>query len=168
MIDPKKIEEWKRLAETIPVPVEVVGGGDYLDGVIMSADVDAGGKRVAYCDDDFAEFAIAAREAIPALIAEVERYQIGQKSAVFACWNCGADLTATEGTYRASLRAGTDLAAVMEQQRALLREIEWGGKVAEQEGAHICPVCGAYAGLKHEPVHGQHAPDCRLAAALRG
>jgi len=49
----------------------------------------------------------------------------------------------------------------------VLREVEWGGEVARQEGANICPACGAYAGLFVDAPQGDHLPDCRLAAFLR-
>lgn len=62
------------------------------------------------------------------------------------------------------------LFAEREEALAVLREVEWGGT---ENGAAVCPSCGGY----HEDPPGDlgfygarrgHAPDCRLAALLKG
>lgn len=53
--------------------------------------------------------------------------------------------------------------ATIERLRALLREVEWIG--AEPPG--VCHWCYQFKGPNNEQQPYGHAPDCRLAAALR-
>jgi hypothetical protein len=99
----------------------------------------------------------------------------------WACWNCGADLTATEGTERTQKALGDDvraLVAEVEALRALLREVEWSGG----DNGGICPVCGADEPTPTHPpcpaptdpkrplwrgIRFGHEDDCRLSSAIR-
>jgi hypothetical protein len=76
MIDPKKIEEWDRLAKAAsPGPWEAGDGYEQEDGAWWVAD--ANGLMVACPDqgpeENDARFIAAARVAVPALLDEVER-----------------------------------------------------------------------------------------------
>jgi hypothetical protein len=139
------------------------------------------GVVARHMTEEVARFLAAAREALPALLDEVERIERERDAALvasglgIAAW-LRAELTSLVTAARAAedvrladtletlaggLTPGLEHPAV-----ALLREVEWGGQAAEQEGSHICPSCGAYGGVTRRPVDGEHTPDCRLYALL--
>jgi hypothetical protein len=69
-------DELRKLADAAPpAPWKVELCDDYLDGVRMPAQLDAGDLRLAYADHEVATFAAAARAAVPALLDEVERLE---------------------------------------------------------------------------------------------
>ena len=83
-----------------------------------------------------------AAEALYALLAEREEMQ--------------AEIRRLEG-----LNAGRAMVVLTDEVAAVLRLLEWSGWYEPTTEA-MCPVCGE---LK---VCGRHAPDCRLAALLKG
>jgi len=176
-IDPNKIAEWKATAEDAPP--------DPVREEYMPDEREGGAERPVLFRDEAAErFYAAARAAVPALLAEREESEEMLRSADRAlAWCLRRDpLAAPAASWRlryAALMGRTapeqhyeplareEWPAKVDALLALLRDVEWGGAGAQREGAHICPSCGAYAGLKHEPVRGRHSADCRLAALLR-
>ena len=77
----------------------------------------------------------------------------------------GDFLSEPRGTWSPSGRARSGSGAhLVEITSDVLRELEWSG--VGQGSAHGCPVCGAASPIYRDG--GRHAPDCRLAALLKG
>ena len=68
-----------------------------------------------------------------------------------------------------------DIVAEVERLRALLREVEW---VPDDEDVRLCPMCHgihpddllhprAVWWMSEPPERAGHAPNCRIAAALK-
>lgn len=75
-------------------------------------------------------------------------------------------LAEREGLIEALLRVATTLPVAASSVRllealAVLRDVEWNGPTPEGPGALRCPACG-------QRMEKGHAPDCRLAALLKG
>ena len=162
MIDPKKIEEWKALTEAAtPGPwsaddrdpktgylcgaivVQVPAVGARVEGRGVIANVRHDGPR--HRPDANAAFIAAAREALPALLAEREEREALLGSAV------------------------SEWIAEREEMLAVLREVEWRGP----GWSASCPSCDNlrefdidHAAHVNPGVVPGHAPDCRLAALL--
>lgn len=137
MIDPKKIEEWRKLVAISSQPyLSVMTTGGY------------GAPGDIWWESDYLP---AAGDALPELLAERE-----ESLALLS--ECVVLKREAAANWRAAL--------------ALLREVEWVGK-GEVNPRH-CPVC---LGLKPgdsrslfgiDDERDGHAPDCRLAAMLKG
>ena len=171
MIDPKKIEEWKALTEAAtPGPwsaddrdpktgylcgaivVQVPAVGARVEGRGVIANVRHDGPR--HRPDANAAFIAAAREALPALLAERDEILGHYQARKELCRKTEEDLLVAQRERDAAL--------------SLLREVEWSGT---ENGQDACPDC---CGYRNPPpgdlaVHGArlgHAPGCRLAALL--
>jgi hypothetical protein len=144
-IDPKKLEEWKRLAEAAtPGPWRTgrkvfrtcygqVNGTESLIGLLDRS--------------EDAAFAAAAREAVPVLLAEAET------KATLETW-----MREAEGALDRSRKRQLEVGRL----RELLREVEWSGEfVPTTCGAlRTCPKC-------RNTTDAGHAEGCALAAALK-
>jgi hypothetical protein len=141
-----KIEELRALAEkATPGPWTVEVGLD-ADDVRARPSLNCSIATAQRCEEDDARFIAAAREALPALLDEVERLE--------------RRLGAMEASHAAVLRLSEDAARTANAALSLLREVQWRATVDENAGGqHACPECFCTEGEGH-------APDCRLNALL--
>jgi hypothetical protein len=148
-ISKAKIEEWRALAEK----AARLGTPDGRLPPTFMAHVDPRREPLEAALD-------LAREALPALLDEVERLE--------------RRLGAMEASHAAVLRLSEDAARTANAALSLLREVEWSGvgteDVEDDKGRWRTVVaaddwCVANCGVRKRD--GKHAPDCRLNALLR-